>query len=595
VVASSALSALGLGADATPAGRAGEPAPSGLRALETTRETSGRLVGRVDFEANTTERATALLVAAALDLALRLDARLPGWRRTRLRVLVGTSAGPMNAALAAFAERASGGRLSSTLAAQTPYFAPLAALASALGVELLPEQVLGACASSTLASGLGCRALDAERVELVIAGGYDALSPFVAAGFEALGAVSRGVPAPFRTARDGMALGEGAGLVALVRAAPGGACEGHVLGFGASSDAVHTTAPDRDGNGVFEAARAALADAGLGADEIDLLSAHATSTPYNDAAEARALRRLFGARPLPVSAFKAQIGHTLGAAGVLETLCALDALRRGIVPAVAGSGEIEPDFTGELASRARSQKLGAALKLSSAFGGLNAALVLAHQGGLTSGAERPRSTVRLTLEGYVVREGNPSRVELAAPGKGQLVERADGVSELALAAVAELVLRLGRPLHERAAIVVGSAAATLEQNERFEARRRDGRPVEPRRFPLTSPSACAGFCSIVFGLKGPSFAAGSGPGAGRDALVLGHDLVAAGDASEVVVVAVEDVGPVVTDVFLAAGLGVPRRGAGALLLGTGAAGPVIDRDRPEATLTQAGWVEQGWA
>jgi 3-oxoacyl-[acyl-carrier-protein] synthase-1/3-oxoacyl-[acyl-carrier-protein] synthase II len=429
----------------------------------------------------------------------------------------------------------------------------------------------------------------------VIAGGYDALSPFVTSGFEALGAVARGIPAPFRTARDGMALGEGAALVALVRDSASDISEGYVLGFAASSDAVHVTAPDRDGNGVFAAAEAALADAGVAPEAVDLVSAHATSTPYNDAAEARALRRLFGARAVPVQAFKAQIGHTLGAAGALESLALLDALRRGVVPGVPGGGELEPEFTGELAAAARCAELRVGLKLSSAFGGSNAALVLGKSARAFPFRERPRRAVFATTFGAPVERGDPARVELAAPGRRALAERADSVSELVLAAVAELALHLGRPFRERTALVVGSAAATLELNERFETRRREGRPVEPRRFPPTSPSASAGLCSIIFGLKGASFATGSGSGAGRAALRFGYDLLAAGDAAEVVVVAVEDAGPLVADVFGAASLPVPRRGAGALLLESGAAGERLDPDRPDPVLVRSGWVERGWA
>jgi 3-oxoacyl-[acyl-carrier-protein] synthase-1/3-oxoacyl-[acyl-carrier-protein] synthase II len=496
----------------------------------------------------------------------------------------------MNAACAAFAEIArADAPVSRELAGKAPYFAPLSALERALDIDVRAEQILAACASSTLALGLGCRSLNAGHAELVIAGGYDALSAFVVRGFEALGALTRSHPEPFARDRDGMALGEGAALLALALPSENQPALGHLLGFGSSSDAVHPTAPDRDGNGVFAAARAALADAGLPPRAIELVSAHATSTPYNDAAEALVLKRLTAG--VPVHAFKAQIGHTLGAAGALEALAALTALERGVVPATAGQGELDPDFGGELLRLARAQPMKVALKLSSAFGGVNAALVL---GGSEPRAATPAPALRrvqLAAFGELVTEVDRGAIKDAAL-RAERAERADTTSELALSAVASLRRALGRPFCEKSAVVVGTASATLEQNAVFDARRREGRAVEPRRFPGTSPSACAGWCSIVFGLRGPSFGVGSGTNAAFEAVRTAFDLVAAGDVDEAIVVALEDAGAVTRELFGAAALPCPRHGAAALLLAAEPAEPAgepLDRDGLERALAAAGW------
>jgi 3-oxoacyl-[acyl-carrier-protein] synthase II len=586
VIASAAISALGRGRSATDPGRPGEPARSGLTE-DHSLGLSHPLVGKVAFEATGPDRATALLGLAARDLARELERVFPDFRAQRLRLLVGTSAGPMQAAQSAFAERATRGRATRELAELAPYFSPLAELSRALGVTCETTQVLGACASSTLAIGLGCRLLDQGEADLVIAGGYDALSSFVAAGFESLGALAQGAPAPFRVGRDGMALGEGAALLALVRRSDAAPVLGQILGFGASSDAVHQTAPDRSGSGVLAAAERALADAGLAPGSIDLVSAHATSTPYNDAAESRALARLFGSRRVPVHAFKPQIGHTLGAAGALETLAALSALERGAVPATLGEGALEPDFPGELATAATPRALSTALKWSSAFGGLNAALVLAGAGVLGAAQRSAARAVFTRATGQVVHGLELEQLRALRPTAAALAERADSTTELALAAVADLLSRSGHALSPKAAIIVGTAAATLEQNERFEARRREGRPVEPRRFPPTSPSACAGVCSIVFGAHGPSFSVGSGLDAGREALRVARLLVAAGDVDEAVVIAVEDIGPVVGELFTVAGLTVPRRGASAVLLAATEPGARCDGEG-ESAATETG-------
>jgi 3-oxoacyl-[acyl-carrier-protein] synthase-1/3-oxoacyl-[acyl-carrier-protein] synthase II len=434
---------------------------------------------------------------------------------------------------------------------------------------------LAACASSTIAIGLGCRWLDADDCDLVIAGGYDALSALVAAGFDSLSALTRTTPQPFRVGRDGMALGEGVGLVALRRAAPNDGAFGRVLGFGASSDAFHITAPDREGRGLALAARAALADAALEPEAVTWVSAHATATPYNDAAEARALGQLFGARTLPVHPWKAVIGHTLGAAGVLESLAVWDALARGVMPAAVGEGEQEPGTLLSLEPHNRALSASVALKVSAAFGGCNAALLLGSVARSEFGVARARQAVFVQAVAEPVTEGDLELVAQLAGGKhAAAASRADSLSELALAAVASLLRASGRTLSEKTAVIVGTSAATLELDERFDRRRRAREPVEPRRFPATSPNLCASLCSICFGLRGPAFSVGSSLDVAREALLVAHDLVAAGDAPAALVLVAEDVGPVVADLFGSAGFPVPIRGARAALLGTGTGFPL---------------------
>src|SRR5207302_20528 len=148
--------------------------------------------------------------------------------------------------------------------------------------------------------------------------------------------------------------------------------------FGASGDAVHLTAPDREGRGVARAAQSAIERAGIDASSVDLVSVHGTSTPFNDPMEHKAIALALGARArdVAVHAAKASIGHTLGAAGALESALVVDALRRGIVPATAGEGAIDPDAPAAVVTHVESRTLRAALKLTSAFGGANAAIVL---------------------------------------------------------------------------------------------------------------------------------------------------------------------------------------------------------------------------
>jgi 3-oxoacyl-[acyl-carrier-protein] synthase-1/3-oxoacyl-[acyl-carrier-protein] synthase II len=580
VIASAAISALGRGRAAYRAGVVGD-APVRALALEPSFDALRHpLVGRaralaLDPDA---ERAEQLLTLVTADLVRELDAVSPDWRSARLAVVLGTSSGGMQSIEAALRAR-SEGALDGERAARASYTSPLAGVAALLGGAPKVIQVLAACASSTLAIGLGCRLLDADRFDLVIAGGYDALSALVASGFDALGALTRTEPQPFRAARDGMALGEGAGLVALSTRFGAGRVQGVVLGFGASSDAHHVTAPDPEGEGLARAALLALEDAATPPDAIGLVSAHGTGTVHNDAAEARSLARVLGGRPIPLFPFKAVIGHTLGAGGVLETLATLDALGRRVVPAVPGAGALIDGASLALPSHAES--LGdantSALKLSAAFGGANAALVVASSRNRTRpGTRRPSRPVALVARGPWVEHGDAGRVARFARVPESLLARVDAASELVLTAVARLFETLPSPPGPDTAVVVGTISASLEQDELFDRRRRSGLSVEPRRFPATSPNLGAGWCTIAFDLRAASFAV-SDLGAADEALTIAHDLVAWGDATAALAVRAEDAGPVVADLFGAAGLPVPQRGAEAVLLAVAGELPPIER------------------
>jgi 3-oxoacyl-[acyl-carrier-protein] synthase II len=233
--------------------------------------------------------------------------------------------------------------------------------------------------------GAALDALRAGEVEVAVAGGSDSLCQLTYAGFNALRAVSEEPCRPFRTARDGMSIGEGAAVLVLeplARALARGARPLALLaGAGASCDAHHMTAPEASGAGAAAALSAALADAGIDPAEVVFVDAHGTGTPLNDAAEWRALERVFGprARTLPVAATKAAVGHLLGSAGAIEAVATVLCLAAGEVHPTPGGGEIDPEAPAALvagrplpiAGRAG----GAAVSINLAFGGSNAALV----------------------------------------------------------------------------------------------------------------------------------------------------------------------------------------------------------------------------
>ncbi|HET7543446.1 MAG TPA: beta-ketoacyl synthase N-terminal-like domain-containing protein [Polyangiaceae bacterium] len=537
---------------------------------------------------NGSDRAQALLDRALGLLLADLERVQPSFRSLRLGFVLGTSSGGLGSLSELLAARARGQGFTREQALAASYFGPLRALERWALKPVRVTQVLAACASSTVAMGVACRWLDADVCDLVIAGGYDSLTTFVAAGFEALGATTASVPRPFRRDRDGLALGEGAALVALSRGISANAL-GYVLGFGIGCDAVHVTAPDRTGAGLARAARSALLDAEIDPVHIDLISAHATATPFNDSAEGHAIAALIGptAERVVVHPFKAIAGHTLGAAGTLETLSALAAAGRGILPAAYGHGELESEFPARLCSQNQAGNAAHLLKLSTAFGGLNAALVLTPQSPRRPAGARTPQRVRLRALGEAALAPDVARVARSTGIAEQDLERYDRPSLLCLTAISNLleVQELPPAARNSCGVIVGTMSASLEVNELFAARLRERgvRGAEPRRFPATSPNLAPSRAAIAFGLRGANFSVGAGPAAALEALLVGIELLAHGDVQSLLVLAVEDVGPVVREIFDAAGLPQPEPGAIAALLDTSDSGLPLE---PESLATR---------
>ncbi len=588
IIARGAASALGVGAAAFEVGAVDEPARSAWSARP-----PGRPFGRVTAcQAPRAARPRALFELGLEQVVAELDALEPAWRARRLGVVVGTSSGGFAALERALATQASGADSDAPEWAHSTYFAPLARAAELLGRA--PERLVslyGACASSALALGLGMRWLELGYLDLVIAGGYDAESDWVCAGFDSLKATSAGPPRPFRVERDGMALGEGVALVALERARGRG--YGFMLGFAATTDAVHITAPDRHGSGLARAAMQALAEAGIGSQDIDLVSAHGTGTSFNDASEAAALTQLFGARKgrVPLHAFKPAVGHTLGAASALESLAALSALERGIAPASCSQGTPMPELPARLLAQNEPARLERCLKLATAFGGANAALVLSRSSAATLAARAPRP-VHLVAMGSAVSELELERVRPLLHAPSERLPRSDTLSSLAIAAAAEALRALDVAELERArvGVVVGSVGATLEANAQFSLRvlARGGEHAEPRRFPATSPNVCAGHVAIAFGLGGPSHAVGAGADAALEALATARDWVAAGDADAMLVIAAEQVGSTSRAALASHGIPALEQGAIALVLSARPEGPELHEGLIEQVRRQLG-------
>jgi nodulation protein E len=245
-----------------------------------------------------------------------------------------------------------------------------------------------ACASASHAIGEAAELIRSGRADVMIAGGADApLAPGVMKAWEGMRVLApcgddpAAACRPFSADRQGLVLGEGAGMVILEereRAVRRGAViHGELVGYAATADAEHITAPGVDAPA--RAIRQALAQAGVEPAQVDYVNAHGTATRLNDTTETQIIKRVFGdhARTLAISSTKSMHGHMMGASGAIELLAALMAIERGIVPPTANYRQPDPECDLDyVPNQAREMKVDVAISNSFAFGGLNAVLAI---------------------------------------------------------------------------------------------------------------------------------------------------------------------------------------------------------------------------
>jgi len=319
--------------------------------------------------------ARAALADAHLDLAKT--------NRTRVGVIAATTLGSMPLGEAYLQSRQDDSDFDARRLLHVPYAATATRLARTLAVRGPVISPSIACASGTHAVGLALELIQCGHADVVVAGGAEILCRFVVAGFNSLRATTPDTVRPFDARRNGLAIGEGAAMLIVESEAHargrGAPLEIQVAGSGLSSDAVHMTAPARDGAGAARAMRAALRAARVAPHQVDFISAHGTGTVYNDAMEMAAIATVFGeaAPRVPVNSIKGAIGHTLGAAGSFEAVMCTRVLRDGVVPPTAGCEQLDPSCRLDVVhGAARHVPVRTVLSTSSAFAGNNAAIVL---------------------------------------------------------------------------------------------------------------------------------------------------------------------------------------------------------------------------
>jgi len=339
-------------------------------------------------ESRRIDRAVQLGVAAAIDALA--DAGDAGVDPARCAVIAGSGVGGLITL-----EEQVGLNLARGALRVSPFLVPMMMPNAAAGTIAMQFGWTGpnlcvatACAASANAIGEAVRLVRDGSADLVMTGGAESCqTPTAIAAFARMGALSsrnddpEHASRPFDVDRDGFVMGEGATFMVLERLdaalARGARVYGEVAGYGRTADAYHITAPSPGGAGAASCMSLALDDAGCAPEAVRHVNAHGTSTPLNDAAEAEALRKVFGDAPPPVTSTKGVTGHLIGAAGATEAAATLLALRDGVVPPTANHERTGDDVQLDvIAGTPRAIEPGPAISNSFGFGGHNVSLVL---------------------------------------------------------------------------------------------------------------------------------------------------------------------------------------------------------------------------
>jgi 3-oxoacyl-[acyl-carrier-protein] synthase II len=451
-------------------------------------------------------------------------------------------------------------------------------IASAFNVKGPVVSVNTACAASANAIGYGAELIRYGQADAVLAGGAEALSEVLYSGFNCLQSLSPKPAAPYSRNRDGLSLGEGSGMMVLMREdlarELGAPVIAELLGYSLSADGYHPTAPHPEGAGAGRAIKSALKAAGTDPAEVAYVNSHGTGTPKNDPAETAATKVGLGdhARETAVSSTKSMIGHLLGAAGAVENIVTVRAIDEQVAPPTANYTEPDPECDLDyVPNEKRAMPMAVAVSNNFAFGGANASVVWAQpdsreQGpplpdwdrivvtgiaALTPAGLDPDALWSAYSSGKVTSEpedGNwVGRVvfdpaEYLPPKDRKRVDRLGLFSVIgAKLALEDAGLELTDENRGRVGAIIGTGVGPMESMEIF------SRPVieegaaaaNPAVFPNTVYNAAGGQVAMKVGAVGPASTVTAGHAAGAQALTYAFDLASSGKADAMVCIAAD--------------------------------------------------------
>jgi 3-oxoacyl-[acyl-carrier-protein] synthase II len=465
------------------------------------------------------------------------------------------------------------------------------ALGGAFGFKGPTLSVNTACAASANAIGYAAELIRHEQADAVLTGGAEALSGVLFAGFNSLESLSPKPAAPYSRDREGLSLGEGSGMLVLMREdlarALGAPVLAELLAYGLSADGYHPTAPHPEGLGAGRAITAALGFAGVEPAEVGYVNSHGTGTSKNDPAETAATKVGLGtaAYGTLVSSTKSMLGHLLGAAGAVENIVTVRAVEEQIAPPTANFTEPDPECDLDyVPNEARAIETRVAVSNNFAFGGANTSIVWARPSGpppppaavdrvvvtgvaaLTSAGNDPDAVWRAFAEGrlgvaehdgvYVGRvEFSPS--DYLTPKERKRVDRLGLFSVITgRQAVADAGLELTDENRVRLGAVVGTGVGPMESMEEFSAPVLEEGPAaaNPAIFPNTVYNAAGGQVAMQVGALGPASTVTAGHAAGASAVCYAFDLAAFDHADAVLALSVDALTETVVAAYRALGV-----------------------------------------
>ena len=478
--------------------------------------------------------------------------------------------------------------------------------------------VANACASGANAIGHGADLIRSGMCDCVLVGGYEALTELIYVGFDCLQAMSPDRCRPFDVTRNGLMLGEAAAFAVLESESHARARGARILcelaGYGHGTDLHHLTQPHPSGATAVAVMRQAIAAAGCGAADIGYVNAHGTGTPLNDTSEGAALATVFGEggtipERVRISSTKAAIGHTLGAAGSIEALFAMAALRSGQLPPNLHVREPEPMVAANLVAVGEQRtKMQATLTVNLGFGGSNAALlfrrydqhatVAVHDGRpLQGGGHRPPPQPAICGMGAVFPSETPQRMKALNEMNGEhtvlcvdrareplatlqdeaRVRRASPITLFMLAAAHQALASQPALRRDRLGIVAAfNTGAVVATRRFFEGVVKNGqRFASPNVFPETVFNSPTSHVAAVLGAAGPCYSLVGDDTAWVGAIRVAATWLETGLVQHALVIGAEELDPIALDAYARAGWlpprgrtgFVPSEGAGALLLG----------------------------
>jgi 3-oxoacyl-[acyl-carrier-protein] synthase II len=480
-------------------------------------------------------------------------------------------------------------------------FVPPQALAEAVaGVHGARGPVLSidtACAAGANAIGYAADLIRRGLADACLAGGTDALSDVLIAGFNSLESLSPEPAAPYSKDRLGLSLGEGSGMMLLVRQDLARSLElpilAEVSGYGLSADGYHATAPHPEGRGAARAIRAALRSAGVQPEDVGYVNSHGTGTAKNDPAETKATKLGLGdaAKAATLSSTKSMIGHLLGAAGAVEGIVTVKALQEQIVPPTANFTEADPECDLDYVPNvSRPAELKVAISNNFAFGGANATVVFTRD---RSAAPPAPDVDRVVVTGLAAL--TPAGADLAelwsAFAEGRDVTTVEEGVRLARAgfevsdflspkqrrrmdrlgmfaviasrlALEDAGLAVNEDNAERTGVIFGTGVGPMESMEKFSRPLfTDGpRAANPAVFPNTVYNAAGGQVAMHLGTVGPASTVTTGHAASASALVYASELLAADNADAMIAVGADCITGAVADAYRGLGVLDPDKG-----------------------------------